>query len=104
MGLKNILYVGLAAGLATLVGCGGRDKVDARVCGRQMLYDKLTPNAREALNNAFYNRVQHGRCKCRPQELSAVLMKAAYADGIPDNEITYDEIRFINGCIKGYCQ
>lgn len=102
VGLKNILYIGTlaAAGLATLVGCGGGKPEPAHAFeagkkGVQPLYELLAPDARIAFDSAFYNRIQHGRCKCLPQEMSAVLMKAAKANGTFDDQISYHEISFI---------
>jgi len=102
VGLRNkILYVGtLAAGLATLIGCGGEKPESAQAFeagkkGVQPLYELLAPDAKVAFDSAFYNRMQHGRCKCLPQEMSAVLMKAAKANGTFDDQISYHEISFI---------
>jgi len=102
MRIKDLIYAGtVAAGLSALVGCSGSKEepvanaFEAGKKGVQPLYELLAPDARIAFDSAFYNRMQHGRCKCLPQEMSAVLMKAANANGTFNDQIAYHEISFI---------
>ena len=86
----HALYAGVTA-LAILTGCGGDSKVDTRDFGTKMEY-RMTDDAREALNNYVFHMRQHGKMKCKPQAVSAILMAASARDNNMTNEITLKDL------------
>lgn len=87
----HALYVGVTALAALAPGCGKDNKVDSSDFGTRMEY-RMTPEAREALNNYVFHMRQHGMMKCKPQAVSAILMAASARDNNMTNEITLTDL------------
>jgi len=88
----HALYAGVMtlAGIAA-PGCGSDNNVDTRDFGTKMEY-RMTDEAREALNNYVFHMRQHGKMKCKPQAVSAILMTASAKDNNMTDEITLRDL------------
>ncbi len=87
----HALYAGVLALAGLAPGCDSGSKINTNEFGKQMDY-RMTSEARAALNNYVFHMRQHGKMKCKPQAMSAILMNASRTDNDPTDEITLEDL------------